>query len=165
MATMNLKGNPVNLSGTLPAVGATAPEFTVVNASLEDVTLANFAGKKKILNITPSLDLGVCATSVKTFNEKIASRSDAVVLTITKDLPFAQKRFCETEGIKNVVALSAFRSSFGKDYGIEMTSGGFSGLLGRSIVVLDENNKVLYTQITSDIVEEPDYEKALAALG
>jgi len=165
MATAKFKGKPISTVGDLPAVGATAPDFTLVNGSLEDVTLANFAGKKKILSIVHSLDTGVCQSATKTFSKLIGGRNDAVILVISKDLPFAQKRFCTAEGIDNVVTLSAFRSSFGKDYGVEMLDGPIKGLTARSVVVLDEKNKVVYTQLLDEVTNEPDHEKAIAALG
>lgn len=165
MASVTFKGTPAKTVGELPAVGAAAPAFTLVGRTLEDVSLDAYAGKKKVLNIVPSLDTGVCATSTRTFNQKAAGRSDTVVLVISKDLPFAQKRFCEAEGINNVVSLSAFRASFAKDWGVELLESPLKGLLARSVVVLDENNKVLYTQLVPEITTEPDYDKALAALG
>jgi thiol peroxidase len=165
MAKITLKGNPINTSGDLPKIGAAAPDFTLVKADLSDVSLASFAGKKKILNIVPSLDTGVCATSARKFNEKIKSRNDAVVLTISEDLPFAQDRFCKAEKIDNVVMLSDVRKKdFGRKYGVEIVDGPLAGLTARAIVVLDANNKVVYTQQVPEITQEPDYDKALAAL-
>jgi thiol peroxidase len=166
MAQTALQGNPVNLAGELPAVGSAAPDFKLVNGDLADVGLAAFAGKKKLLNIVPSLDTGVCATSTKKFNEAMAGKTDAVALVISADLPFASKRFCGAEGIDNVIALSMMRSrNFGKDYGVLIEDGPLGGITARAVVVLDADNKVLYTQLVPEITQEPDYDAALAALG
>ena len=166
MARVTLKGNPVETVGDLPAVGSQAPDFRLVNADLKDVTLSDFGGKKKILSIVPSLDTPVCATSARKFNEKAAGRDDAVVLVVSADLPFAQARFCSTEGLAGVVPLSLMRSkAFAKDYGVLITGGPLAGVAARAIVVLDENNRVLHTQLVGEIAEEPDYDAALAALG
>jgi thiol peroxidase len=166
MAQTALEGNPVQLYGDLPAVGSTAPDFKLVAGDLSDATLATYAGKKKLLNIVPSLDTPVCATSTKKFNEAMASKSDSVALVISSDLPFASGRFCEAEGIKNVANLSMMRSkNFGKDYGVLIEDGPLAGITARAIVVLDANNKVLYTQLVPEITTEPDYDSALAALG
>ncbi len=163
MASITLKGNPVNTKGDLPAVGSAAPDFKLTRTDLSDVSLETFAGKKKILSIFPSVDTPVCATSVRTFNEK-ASSAGAVVLNISADLPFALKRFCAAEGIENVEALSAFRSTFGDDYGIVMTDSPLAGLCGRAIVVLDADNKVVYTELVPEIAQEPNYDAAIAAV-
>ena len=166
MAQTALKGTPVNLAGELPAVGSTAPDFKLVAGDLSDVTLADYAGKKKLLNIVPSLDTDVCATSTKKFNEAMAGKSDAVALVISADLPFASARFCSAEGIDNVINLSMMRSrNFGKDYGVLIEDGPLAGVTARAVVVLDADNKVLYTQLVPEITEEPDYDSALAALG
>jgi thiol peroxidase len=166
MAQTALKGTPVNLAGELPAVGSTAPDFKLVAGDLSDVTLADYAGKKKLLNIVPSLDTDVCATSTKKFNEAMAGKSDAVALVISADLPFASARFCSAEGIENVINLSMMRSrNFGKDYGVLIEDGPLAGVTARAVVVLDADNKVLYTQLVPEITEEPDYGSALAALG
>ncbi|MDX2023570.1 MAG: thiol peroxidase [Deltaproteobacteria bacterium] len=165
MANVTFKGNPAHTSGELPGVGQVAPGVSLVSRTLEEVTLDAYQGKKKVLNIVPSLDTGVCATSTRKFNQMVGSRADAVVLVISKDLPFAQKRFCEAEGITNVVSLSAFRSNFDKDWGVQLLDTPLKGLLARSVVVLDENNKVIYSQLVPEITTEPDYDKALAALG
>jgi len=166
MAAITLKGNPCNTNGELPSVGSSAPEFTLTGADLSNVSLADYAGKKKLLNIVPSLDTPVCATSTQKFNAAMAEKKDAVALVISADLPFAQKRFCGGEGIENVISLSMMRDrNFAKDYGVLITDGGLAGLCARAVVVLDENNKVLYTQLVPEIVEEPDYDSALAALG
>ena len=165
MAQTALQGNPVNLSGDLPAVGATAPDFTLVNKDLADKTLADFAGKKKLLNIVPSLDTPVCATSTKKFNAAISGKADAVALVISADLPFAMGRFCGAEGIENVIVLSMMRSrNFAKDYGVLIEDGPLAGITARAVVVLDADNTVLYTQLVPEITEEPDYDAALAVL-
>jgi thiol peroxidase len=166
MSQTALKGTPVKLSGDLPAVGSTAPGFKLVTGELGDVTLDTYAGKKKLLNIVPSLDTPTCATSTKKFNEAMAGKDDAVALVISADLPFASGRFCSAEGIKNVVNLSIMRSrNFSKDYGVLIEDGPLAGITARAVVVLDADNKVLYTQLVPEITEEPDYDSALAALG
>ncbi len=166
MASITLKGNEIHTIGELPAVGSTAPDFVLTTGELADVRLSDFAGKKKILNIVPSLDTRVCALSARTFDKRIAELSDTVCLTISADLPFASARFCKTEGVDNVVTLSELRDrSFGKDYGVEIVDGPFAGLLSRAIVVLDENNAVLHTQQVPEIAQEPDYDAALGAIG
>ena len=165
MAQTALQGNPVTLAGDLPAVGSTAPDFKLVTKDLGDVTLADYAGKKKLLNIVPSLDTPVCATSTKKFNETMAGKSDAVALVISADLPFASGRFCGAEGIENVVPLSIMRSkNFAKDYGVLIQDGPLAGVTARAVVVLDADNKVVYTQLVPEITEKPNYEAALAAL-
>ena len=166
MAQTALEGNPVKLSGDLPAVGSTAPDFNLVAGDLSDATLATYAGKKKLLNIVPSLDTPVCATSTKKFNEAMAGKADAVALVISADLPFASGRFCSAEGIENVVSLSMMRSkNFAKDYGVLIEDGPLAGITARAVVVLDANNQVVYTQLVPEITQEPDYDPALAALG
>ena len=166
MADITLKGNPIHTNGELPAVGSSAPDFTLVAQDLSDVSLATYAGKKKLLNIVPSLDTPVCATSTQKFNAAMAEKDDAVALVVSGDLPFASKRFCGAEGIDNVITLSMMRSkSFAKDYGMLITDGPLAGLCGRAVVVLDADNKVVYTQLVPEIAQEPDYEAALAALG
>lgn len=165
MAQISLQGNPIHTNGDLPAVGGIAPDFKLVTGGLQDVTLADYAGKKKLLNIVPSLDTGVCATSTRTFNASFADRGDAVALVISADLPFASGRFCSTEGLTNVVTLSMMRSrNFAKDYGVLIEDGPLAGLCARAVVVLDADNRVLYTQLVPEIVQEPDYEAALKAL-
>lgn len=164
MSQVTLKGNPVEVGGTFLQAGQTAPDFSLVTGDLSEKSLNDFAGKRKVLNIFPSVDTGVCAASVRKFNEKAASLNNAVVLCISQDLPFAQSRFCGAEGIENVVMLSAFRSPFAEDYGVALASGPLAGLAARSVVVLDENNQVLYSQLVPEITEEPDYEAALAVL-
>ena len=166
MAQIALQGNPCNTNGDLPAVGSDAPDFKLVTTDLADVTLADYAGKKKLLNIVPSLDTDVCATSTRKFNASFAECDDAVALVVSADLPFASGRFCSTEGLKNVAALSMMRSrNFAKDYGVLIEDGPLAGLTARAVVVLDADNKVLYTQLVPEIVNEPDYDAALDALG
>lgn len=165
MATVTLHGNPVSTSGELPAIGSKAPEFSLANKELADVGLADFAGKKRLLNIVPSLDTPTCAISTKKFNESFAARDDAVAMVISADLPFAQGRFCETEGLKNVVTLSLMHDQqFATDYGVLITDGPLRGVTCRAVVVVDENGIVTYTQLVPEIGDEPDYEAALAAL-
>lgn len=166
MAQTALQGNPVQLSGDLPAVGSTAPDFSLTAGDLSDVNLASYAGKKKLLNIVPSLDTGVCAVSTKKFNETMAGRDDAVALVISADLPFASGRFCSAEGITNVINLSMMRSrNFAKDYGVLIVDGPLAGITARAVVVLDADNRVVYTQLVPEITQEPDYAAAMAALG
>lgn len=166
MARITLKGNPFETNGELPAVGSHAPDFRLTSADLKDNSLADFKGKKKVLNIVPSLDTDVCAAQTRTFNERAGSRSDAVVLVASADLPFAQKRFCETEGLKNVVTLSMMRSrNFAKDYGVLITNGPLEGVTARAVLVLDENDRVVHSQLVPEIGQEPDYDAALNALG
>jgi thiol peroxidase len=165
MAKITLKGSPVNTSGNLPSKGSEAPAFNLVKSDLGSLSLADLKGKKLILNIFPSLDTSVCANSVRKFNQIAADKKNTSVLAISKDLPFAHGRFCSTEGITNVVTLSGFRdSSFGASYGVDITDGPLAGLYARSIVVIDETGKVVYTQLVPEITEEPDYDKAIAAL-
>lgn len=165
MAQITLRGNPINTVGDLPAVGAQAPDFTLTGTDLGDVDSGQFGGKKAVvLNIFPSVDTPVCATSVRTFNERAAGTGTSVV-NVSKDLPFALKRFCGAEGIENAVAASAFRSSFGEDFGITITDGPMAGLLGRAVVVVGADGKVAYTELVPEIGQEPDYDAALSALG
>lgn len=166
MADIALQGTPCHTNGELPAVGATAPDFSLVDKDLGNVSLGSFAGKKKLLNIVPSLDTPVCATSTKKFNEAMAGKGGAVALVISADLPFASGRFCGIEGIDNVIPLSMMRSrNFAKDYGVLIEDGPLAGITARAVVVMDENNQVVYTQLVPEITEEPDYDSALAALG
>lgn len=166
MATITLGGNEIHTNGELPAVGSTAPDFHLVNKDLEDVHLENYAGKKKLISIVPSLDTPVCQISTKKFNEHAAEHADTVILTVSSDLPFAMSRFCGDEGLENVVTLSLMRTrGFAKDYGVLIEDGPLAGITARAVVVLDENNQVLYTEQVPEITEEPDYEAALAALG
>ena len=164
MADITLKGNKIKTKGSLPEVGAKAKDFSLTAEDLSDKSLADFSGKKKILNIVPSLDTGICATSTKVFNEKAANLKNTVVLVISKDLPFAMKRFCSTEGLNNVISLSDFRGNFSEDYNVTIMDGPMKGLTSRAIVILDEENKVIYTEQVPEIVQEPDYDKALSAL-
>ncbi len=164
MATTALKGNPTHTNGDLPKIGSDAPDFLLIATDLSEKTLANFAGKKKILSINPSYDTPVCQVATRTFNERAAGLDDIVVLMVSADLPFAQKRFCAAEGIEGVVPLSTFRGSFLKDYGVELIDGPLKGVSARAIVVLDENNKVIHTELVPDIAQEPNYDAALAAV-
>ncbi|MBL8258932.1 MAG: thiol peroxidase [Candidatus Competibacteraceae bacterium] len=166
MATVTFKGTSISTSGDLPAVGATAPEFKLVDGQLQDVGLSDFAGKKKLISIVPSLDTSVCALSTRKLNEESKKHADAVVLVVSADLPFAQKRFCDNEGLNNVVPLSMMRSrDFAKDYGVLQEDGPLAGLTARAVVVLDANNRVRYTELVPEITQEPNYAAALAALG
>lgn len=165
MSNVTLGGDPITVSGTLPQPGNTAPDFTLTTQGLEDVTLDNWKGKRKILNIVPSIDTPTCATSTRKFNEKASSLDNTVVLVISADLPFAAGRFCGAEGLKDVITLSSFRNySFQQDYGVAIQDGPLAGLTSRAVVVLDEDNKVLHSQLVGEIKDEPDYEAALSAL-
>ena len=165
MATVTLQGNQLHTNGDLPAVGSAAPDFILVDGQLNNVSLDDYAGKKKLLNIVPSLDTPTCATSTKKFNDHAKAHGDVVMLVVSADLPFAQGRFCGAEGIDNVVPLSMMRSRhFAKDYGVLITDGPLAGITARAVVVLDEDNRVLYNQLVPEIADEPDYEAALAAL-
>jgi len=165
MANVLFKGTPAHTSGELPKVGSKAPDFKLTAGDLSEVSLANFKGKKKLLSIVHSLDTGVCAASTRRFNEFAKNRADVVVLVVSCDLPFAQGRFCGAEGIKNVVTLSMMRDRhFAKDYGVLLTDSPLAGLTARATLVLDENDKVLYTQLGPELTVEPDYDRALAAL-
>lgn len=165
MANITLQGNACNTNGDLPGVGSVAPDFTLVDAKLNDVHLADYAGKKKLLNIVPSLDTPTCAISTKKFNESAADHKDSVVLVVSADLPFASGRFCGMEGLDNVVPLSLMRGKdFARDYGVLISDGPLAGITARAVVVLDADNRVLYTQLVPEIADEPDYDAALAAL-
>jgi len=165
MANITLGGNPVTTSGELPQTGTQAPDFKLVKTDLSTVSLADFKGTKLVLNIFPSVDTGTCAASVRKFNEKAGDLENTKVLCISRDLPFAQNRFCGAEGLENVISLSDFRDgNFGKNYGLTITNGPLEGLLSRVIVVIDENGTVKYTEQVADIKDEPNYESALAAL-
>lgn len=158
-------GKPINTSGNLPPIGSQAPDFELTGTDMVDVTLAQYKGKKVVLNIFMSIDTGTCAASVRRFNSELAALENTVVLCVSRDLPFAHNRFCEAEGIDGVVTLSDMRNrSFGKDYGIELEDGPVAGLLARAVVVLDEGGKVVYTQQVEELSEEPNYKDALAAL-
>ncbi len=164
MATVTLKGNSLETLGELPKVGSAAPAFTLVKPDLSEVSLSDYQGKKLVLNIFPSIDTGTCATSVRTFNQKAAALDNAEVLCVSMDLPFALGRFCGAEGIDKVSSASGFRSSFGKDYGLTFSNGPLQGLYSRSVVVIDESGKVLYTEQVKETTEEPNYEAALETL-
>ena len=164
MTDITLDGTPVHTQGSLPAVGTKAPEFTLVGNDLSPITLADFAGSRLILNIFPSVDTGICATSVRTFNERAAGLENTKVLCISRDLPFAQARFCGAEGIENVTVASDFRTTFGETYGVTMITGPLEGLLARAVIVLDEKGNVTHSQLVPEIKQEPDYEAAIAAL-
>jgi thiol peroxidase len=164
MAKVTLGGNPINTIGELPAVGSKAPDFSLTKTDLSDVALKDFAGKKVILNIFPSLDTAVCAASVRKFNAEANNLENTAVLCVSADLPFAQSRFCGAEGLDRVIPLSAMRGRiFGKTYGVLLVDGPLAGVFARAIVVLDENGTVTYTQLVPEIKEEPNYEEALAA--
>ncbi|MDH5191352.1 MAG: thiol peroxidase [Gammaproteobacteria bacterium] len=165
MATITLQGNEIHTNGELPAIGAQAPDFKLVDGELNDRSLADYKGKKKLLNIVPSLDTPVCATSTQKFNEAAKGRDDVVMLIIAADLPFAMSRFCTGEKLDNVIPLAMMRSrNFGKDYGVLITDGPLAGITARAVMVIDENDKVVYTEMVPEIAQEPDYKKALAAL-
>jgi thiol peroxidase len=165
MAKITLNGNPINTSGDLPEKGQDAHDFSLVKSDLSTLNLSEISGKKVILNIFPSLDTSVCATSVRKFNQYAAGRTNVAVLAISKDLPFAHGRFCSTEGISNLTTLSGFRDSdFGRSYGVDIIDGPMAGLYARSVVVIDENRKVIHSQLVPDIVQEPDYDSALSVL-
>lgn len=165
MANITLGGNPIHTAGELPAVGSKAPDFKLVQTDLSEVSLGDYKGTRLVLNIFPSIDTGVCATSVRTFNQKAGELTNTKVLCISKDLPFAQKRFCGAEGIENVVNLSDFKEgAFGKDYGLTITDGPLAGLHSRAIVVVDENGVITHTEQVPEIAQEPNYESALASL-
>ena len=162
MATTALRGNPVQTIGDLPTVGDVAPEFVLAGDDLSDVPLKH--GTRVVLNIFPSIDTGVCAQSVRRFNEIASTLENTHVICASEDLPFALKRFCGAEGLGNVIAASAFRSTFGEDYGVTLAEGAMRGLLARSVVVIDEEGTVLHTELVPEISQEPDYDAAIAAL-
>jgi thioredoxin-dependent peroxiredoxin len=165
MSSVTLGGNPINVAGTFLNAGASAPEFSLTGKDLKDVGLKDFAGKRKVLNIVPSLDTPTCQTSTRKFNEKAGSLANTVVLVVSADLPFAMKRFCEAEGLNNVVTLSTMRGrDFHAKYGVDITDGPLKGLTARAVIVLDEGNKVKYSQLVPEIKNEPDYDATLAAL-
>lgn len=164
MAQITLKGGAVHTSGDLPAIGTTVKDFKLVRNNLSEVSLNDFSGKKKVLNIFPSVDTPTCAASVRHFNQDAAKMNDTVVLNISADLPFAQARFCGAEGIKNCETLSTFRSTFGKDYGVTIADSPLAGLLSRAVIVLSADNKVLYAEQVAEIANEPNYEKALKTI-
>lgn len=163
--TVTLGGNPIQIGGTVPQAGTTAPAFRLVAKDLSDITLESFAGKRKVLNIFPSIDTPTCATSVRTFNARANQLNNTVVLCISADLPFAQSRFCGAEGLENVQTLSTMRGrEFLQNYGVAIESGPIAGLSARAVVVLDENNHVLHSELVSEIKNEPNYDAALAVL-
>ena len=165
MATVTLKGNPVHVGGNFPKIGDSAPDFSLTAGDLSDVHLASYAGKRKVLNIVPSLDTPTCAKSTRVFNEKASGMKNTVVLVIAADLPFAMSRFCGAEGLKDVVTLSTFRNKdFHAKYGVDIADGPLRGLTARGVVVLDENNKVKHAELVPEIAQEPNYDSALAAL-
>ena len=165
MAVLTLQGNEINTNGELPKVGSNAPNFMLVNSEMEDVSLTNYQGKKKLLSIVPSLDTPVCATSTKKFDKLAKEKLDTVFITISADLPFAVSRFCKAEGVSNVITLSMMRSrNFAKDYGVLITDGPLAGITARAIIVLNETNEVIYSELVSEIADEPDYDAALALL-
>ncbi len=165
MSSTSFKGIPANLDGHFPQTGKQAPDFMLVATDLSSKTLADFSGKRNILNIFPGIDTGICATSVRQFNQKGATLANTTILCISADLPFAQARFCGTEGIKNVVMLSCFRDpSFKHSYGVDIKNGLLSGLCARAVIVLDTENKVIYSELVNEITEEPNYDAAIHAL-
>ena len=165
MAQVTLKGNPVQTIGSLPAIGETAPGFSLVDKDLKEISMQDFAGKKIVLNIFPSVDTPTCAMSVRRFNAEIAKRDNAVAVCASMDLPFAHARFCGAEGLENVVSASAFRQpEFGERYGVRITDGPLKGLFARAVVVVDEKGQVIYNQLVPEIAEEPDYDAALKVL-
>ena len=164
MTSVTFHGSPAHTIGELPAVGSKAPAFELVGADLGSLTSASLAGRRVVLNIFPSVDTGVCATSVREFNKRASGLTNTTVVCVSKDLPFAQARFCGAEGLDDVVTASAFRSTFGEDYGVTLTDSPLAGLLSRAVVVLDGDATVLYTQQVPEVGEVPDYEAAVAAL-
>ncbi|MGF6693858.1 thiol peroxidase [Metapseudomonas resinovorans] len=166
MAQVTLKGNPITVDGQLPQQGQQAPAFSLVGGDLSDVTLASLSGKRKVLNIFPSVDTPTCATSVRKFNVEASKLANTVVLCISADLPFAQKRFCGAEGLDNVINLSTMRgANFLKDYGVAIATGPLAGIAARAVVVLDENDKVLHSELVGEIADEPNYAAAINSLG
>ena len=164
MAKLTFKGNPVSTVGNLPAVGSNPPSFTLVGIDLSETKLSDLAGKRIVLNIFPSVDTAVCATSVRRFNQRASDLPGTIVLCVSKDLPFAHKRFCGAEGIENLRSLSSFRGpDFGKDYGVTMVDGPLAGLFARAVIVIDASGKVVHSQLVPEIAQEPDYDAALAA--
>lgn len=164
MAEITFKGNPIHTAGNLPEVGSRAPDFQLVDTKLKTISLRDFQGRKKILNIFPSVDTGVCAASVRAFHERVHGRGDTVVINISADLPFAHSRFCGSEGIESAVGASTFRDGFGETWGVQMVDGPLAGLMSRAVVVLDEDDRVVYAEQVPEIAQEPDYDAALAAL-
>lgn len=164
MAQITLRGDAIHTSGELPQVGSQAPDFVLTTGALADVSLADYAGKKKLLNIVPSLDTPTCQLSTKKFNDAAQKHDDVVFLTVSADLPFAQGRFCQAENLEVIQSLSTMRSNFAEDYGIKITDGPLAGVTGRAVVVLDEDNKVIHSELVGEIADEPNYDAALATL-
>lgn len=164
MATVTLKGNPINTNGALPSAGSKAPAFTLVKTDLSEINLADLTGQRVVLNIFPSVDTPTCAQSVRTFNAQANSIANTVVVCVSQDLPFALARFCGAEGLDKVVPASAFRSSFGADYGVEFIEGALKGLTARAVVVIDTDGTVKHAELVSEVAQEPNYDAALAAL-
>ncbi|MEM7027696.1 MAG: thiol peroxidase [Pseudomonadota bacterium] len=165
MAKITLQGKDIHTNGDLPEIGGNAPEFNLVDGNLNNISLASYTGKKKLLNIVPSLDTPVCATSTKKFNDIAKEKTEAVFLMISADLPFAMSRFCQVEGCDNVISLSMMRSrNFAKDYGVLIEDGPLAGITARAVVVVDENDKVIHAELVNEIAQEPDYEAAIAKL-
>lgn len=164
MATITLKGNPIETVGKLPKIGTQAPDFTLVKSDLSEISLQDYRDKRLVLNIFPSVDTPTCATSVRKFNQEAAQLDNVSILCVSADLPFAAGRFCGAEGIENVTTGSSFRSSFGDDYGVTIKTGPLAGLLSRAVVVIDEQGEVLYTEQIQETADEPDYDSALAVL-
>ncbi|MBW3523897.1 MULTISPECIES: thiol peroxidase [unclassified Chryseobacterium] len=164
MSTITFKGNPINTIGNLPEVGRDAQEFTMVSGDLSEKNLADYTGKRVVLNIFPSIDTGICAASARKFNEEASNLDNTVVINVSRDLPFALSRFCAAEGLNNVETLSDFRGNFGEDYGVTLSDSPLKGLLSRAVVVLDEKAKVIYTEQVPEIGQEPNYEAAIASL-
>lgn len=164
MSTITFKGNLINTIGNLPEVGRDAQEFTMVSGDLSEKNLADYTGKRVVLNIFPSIDTGICAASARKFNEEASNLDNTVVINVSRDLPFALSRFCAAEGLNNVETLSDFRGNFGEDYGVTLSDSPLKGLLSRAVVVLDEKAKVIYTEQVPEIGQEPNYEAAIASL-
>lgn len=165
MASITLEGNPIHTNGELPALNSIAPPFSLVDKDLHNVELTSFSGQKKLLNIVPSLDTGVCAASTRKFDELVASRDDVTVLIISADLPFAQARFCSTENLDRVITLSMMRDqTFARNYGVLITDGPLAGICARAVLVLDEQDRVIHSELVPEIAQEPDYDAAMAAL-
>lgn len=164
MAQITLRGDAINTNGELPQVGSQAPDFVLTTGELADVTLASYEGKKKLLNIVPSLDTPTCQLSTKKFNDAAKQHENAVFLTVSADLPFAQGRFCQAENLEVIQSLSTMRSTFSEDYGVKIVDGPLAGVTGRAVLVLDEDNKVIHSELVPEIAQEPDYDSALATL-
>lgn len=164
MSTITFKGNPIHTIGNLPEVGKDAQEFTMVSGDLSEKNLADYTGKRVVLNIFPSIDTGICAASARKFNEEASNLDNTVVINVSRDLPFALSRFCAAEGLNNVETLSDFRGNFGEDYGVTLSDSPLKGLLSRAVVVLDEKAKVIYTEQVPEIGQEPNYDAAIASL-